>query len=119
MRIAESERPDLLARALDGHERIVARNAVATVLAERAGLDVLSEVRDDSKNLSGHRVEALRIETNAGPLVARPSVAACEIEHTPIRISAPRDRIENEIADGMDPAVQPNAEQLSRGAFKR
>ena len=80
---------------------------------------MLGEVRNDAQNLAGHRVETLTIQANAAALVARSAVAAREVEHAPVRIAAPRDWIEGQIADRVNPAEQPNAEQLPRGAFKR
>ena len=61
VRIPEAVRPDFLSRAARGHERVVVRNPVAAVLADRARRDVLVQVGNDAEDLAFERVEPLRV----------------------------------------------------------
>ena len=62
MRIAQAGGPDLLAGAVDAGERIVVRDAVAAVLAHRAGRGVVAQVGNDAQDLADDGVEPLRVE---------------------------------------------------------
>src|SRR5207253_7745844 len=79
MRIAQAERPDLLARAGGRHERVVVRNAVAAVLAENARRLMVRRVRNDPQDFSDERVEALRVHADAALGFARSAVAASDV----------------------------------------
>ena len=119
MRIAQAVGPDLLARALEGRERIVVGDPIPPVLADRARRRVLAQVRDDAQDLADERVEPLRVQPAAVALLAGAGVAGAEVHDPPVGIAAPRDRIERHLAERMDGRRLLQAQQLSRRALER
>ena len=119
MRIAQAERPDLLARAGGRHERVVVRNAVAAVVAENARRLMVRRVRNDPQDFADERVEALRVHAGAALGFARSAVAASDVEHAPLAVAAARRRVEAQVGQRVDPRVERHAHQLARRAFER
>src|SRR4029453_463457 len=91
VRIAEAQRPDFFSRALDRNERVVVGDAIAPVLADRAGGLVFAQVRDDAQDLSVQRVEPLRVHPADVFLFAGARVTGADVHHTPVGIAAPGD----------------------------
>ena len=119
MRIAQPVRPDLLAGTVDRRERVVVRDAVATVLAEGARGRVLAEIRDDAEDLADERVEPLRVQAAAVTLLAGARVACAEVHDAPIRIAGARDRIERHFAKRVDWQRMLHPQQLAGGPLER
>jgi hypothetical protein len=56
VRVPQAVRPDLLPRPVDRRERIVVRDTVAPVLANGAGLRMLTQVGDDPEDLANEGI---------------------------------------------------------------
>ena len=119
VRVAQPVGPDLLARALEGRERIVVGDPVAAVLADRAGRRVLAQVGHDAPDLSDERVEPLRVDAAAVLLVARAGIAGADVHDPPVGIAAPRDRVEGHLAQRVLRQRMLQPQQLARRALER
>ena len=119
MRVPQAVRPDFLPRTRRRDERIVARDSISPVLAERARGGALVYVRDDSQNFSNQRVEALWILANHRLGFAGPAVTHAHIHHSPFGIAAPGVGVEDQLAHGVNARVQLHTHKLPRGAFER
>ena len=119
MRIAQAERPDFLARAARADERVVVRNPVASVVADRARRGLRGHVGNDSQDLADERVEALRVGSHREARLAGAAVAAADVKHAPVGIAWARRRIERQVPQRMDARVEGDAKQFARGAFER
>ena len=71
MRIAQAVRPDLFPGAGFRRERVILRDAVTSILADRTAVDMLFEVRDNAKDFTHQHVEPLRIAADARASVHR------------------------------------------------
>ena len=119
MRIAQAQGPDFLARALDGHERVVIGNPVAAILTEGAGRCVLAQHGDNPKNLPVERVEPLGVQSH-GPLpLARPRVSHAEVHHAPVRIAGPGRRIERDFVERMKEPRHLHPQHFTRRPLER
>ena len=118
MRVADAVGPDLRAGASDAHERIVSRHAVAAVVADGAGVRVLAEIRNDAEDLADERIQPLRVETVAATRITGAAIAAGNVQHAPVGVAGARGRIERDVAERMDPAVEGNAKQLAGAALE-
>ena len=120
MRIAEAVGPDFLAGARRRDKRIVVGDAIAAVLADRAGRHVLVQIGNDAEDLAFEVVEPLRVGPDRHDRrFARRAVAAFEVEHAPVGIAAPRRRIEDQIAHRVTARIELHAQQLAGRAFER
>src|SRR5262245_34519642 len=88
MRIAQAHGPNLLARAFERSKRIVVGDSVSPVAAYRAGRRVITQVRNDPKDLSAQVIEALRGHPANVFLLAGARVADADIHDPPIGIAA-------------------------------
>src|SRR5262245_32471300 len=102
MWISQAHRPDLLASAFDGHERVVLRDSISSVLAHRAGRRVLAQIGNDAQDFPVQAVEALGGQTADVFLFASARVAGADVHHPPIRIAAAGSRIESHFTERMN-----------------
>ena len=100
-------------------ERVVVRDAIAAVLADRARGRVLAQVGNDAQDLADERVEPLRIQPADVALLARAGVADADVHDAPVGIAAASGRIERHLAERMNRRWQLQPQQLARGAFER
>src|SRR5438552_16962537 len=119
MRVAQTERPDLGARASFRDEWVVVRNPVTAVLAHAARRRLLREIRNEPQNLADERVEPLRILSDAEARLAGAAVARADVHHAPLAVAGLSGRVEQEVAERMNARVVGDAHHLARGSFER
>ncbi len=119
VRIAQTVGPDLFLYAGLRRERVVVRNAVTPVVAQRAGRHVFRRIRNDAEDLADQRVESLRVRTRDRPQLARAAVTEADVHHAPFGIAAPSGRMKDHLTHRMDAVVQLHAQHFARGALER
>src|SRR5262245_35686001 len=102
MGIAQAYGPDLLTRSVDRHERVVFRDAISSVLADRARRRVLAKIWNDAQDFSVQAIEPLRGETADVFLFTAARVAGADVHHTPVRIAAAGGRVEGHFTEGVN-----------------
>ena len=80
---------------------------------------MVREIRDDAQDLPEEGVQPLRVEALAAARITGTAVAAGDVQHAPVGIAGPGSRIERNVAERVDPAVQWNAQQLAGAALER
>ena len=84
MRIAQAIRPNLFPGAGFRRERIIVRDTVTFIVADRTAVDMLFDVRDNAKDFTHQHVETLRIAADAGCLLTVAAVAGRDVHDAPV-----------------------------------